>query len=204
MTTFADLKSRVADDLDRSDMCTQIDRELRRAVTHYERQRWWFNEVQATALTVASQPNYSPPTDLLALDSLEITISSRTLLVNEIQWARYQDEYRYSTVTGYPADWAYYADELWLGPIPNAVYTLTLNYTKSLGPASFSDGTDNAWTNFADDLITSRTLKTLGGRVLGLPNTTLQAWQELERQAYTSLCGLNEERVMTGKVRPWS
>ncbi len=201
MTTFADLKTRVADELDRQDLSTQIDRELRKAVNHYERQRWWFNEEQATASTVASQANYSVPTDLMSLELVEITISTRRLELNEISWSRYVEDWRELTTTGQPSDWAYYADQIWLGAIPNDVYTLTLHYTKTLG--SLSDGSDNAWTNFGEDLITSRTLKTLGARVLGLDTTQLKTWQELERQAYLSLCGLNDERLMTGRVRPW-
>lgn len=203
MTSFADLKTRLADDLDRTDMGTQIDRELRQAVKHYEKQRWWFNEQQATSATVANQANYSIPADLLVLDSLEITISSRRIKLNEILWGRYLEEYRYSTTTpSVPSDWAYYTDQLWLGPIPNAVYTLNLNYVRTLYPASFTDGTVNEWTNYAEDLITSRALKTLGARPLQISGS-LVSWQELEKEAYLSLCGINEERVMTGKVRPW-
>lgn len=204
MTTFADLNTRVRDDLDRTDMNTQVDRELRRAVMHYEKQRWWFNEQQATASTSSSQAAYGLPADLLVLDDLEITINSRRLHMNEIQWGRYLDEYRYNNVVGQPSDWAMYADQLWLGPVPNSVYTIELNYIRTLYPASFSDGTDNAWTNYADDLITARALKTLGARPLQLASGTLVSWQELERQAYMSLCGMNEERLMTGNARPWS
>lgn len=204
MTTWADLQSRVQDELDRSDLNSQVDRELRRAVTHYERQRWWFNEQQATASTSSSQAAYGLPADLLVLDDLEITVSNRRQRMVEIQWDRYLDDYRYNNVVGTPSDWAYYADQLWLGPVPNQVYTLNLNYTRTLYPASFTSGTDNAWTNFAEDLITARALKTLGARTLQLPQSQLVAWQELERQAYRSLVEMNDQRLMTGKVRPWS
>lgn len=204
MATFADLNTRVRDDLDRPDMNSQIDRELRRAVMHYEKQRWWFNEQQATASTSSSQAAYGLPSDLLILDDLEITINARRFRMNEIQWGRYLDEYRYQNVVGQPYDWAYFADQLWLGPIPNQVYTLNLNYIRTLSPASFTDGTQNAWTDFAEDLITARALKTLGARPLQLASGTLLTWEALERQAYMSLCGMNEERLMTGKTRPWS
>ncbi len=204
MTVFADLKTRVADDLDRSDMGTQIDRELRQAVKHYEKTRWWFNEEQATANTVASQANYSLPEDLLVLDDLEITINSRRFRMTEIQWGRYLDEYRYQTLTGQPQDWAMAHDQLWLGPTPNAVYALTLNYVRTLEPSTWTDGTENAWTNYAEDLITSRALKTLGARPLQLASGTLVSWQELERQAFKSLEQMNDQRLMTGLARPWS
>lgn len=203
MTTWADLQTRVQDELDRTDLNSQIDRELRKAVKHYEKQRWWFNEQQATASTSSSQAAYGLPSDLLVLDDLEITISTRRFRMVEIQWGKYLDEYRYGGVVGQPSEWAYYADQLWLGPVPNGVYTLNLNYTRTLYPESFTSGTDNAWTNFAEDLITSRAMKSLGHRVLGLPNSQLLTWQELERQSYQSLLAMNDQRLMTGKVRPW-
>lgn len=205
MTVWADLKSRIADELDRSDLSTQIGRELVRAVQHYERQRWWFNEAQATASTSSSQAAYAVPTDLLLIDSVEITVSTRQETMNEIGWQRYMEEYRYGTTTGsVPSDWTYYADQLWLGPVPNGVYVLNMSYVKTLGPASFTDGTDNIWTNDAEEMITARVLKTLGGRVLQLPLPQLSAWNQLERDAYMSLCAHNEQKIMTGKVRPWS
>lgn len=204
MTTYADLLGRVADDLDRSDLSQQIDRELRRAVMHYERQRWWFNEQQATASTSSSQEAYGLPADLLILDDLEITINSRRHRMNEIQWSRYLDEYRYNNVVGQPYDWAMYSDQIWLGPVPNQVYTLNLNYIRTLRPESFTDGTSNEWTNFADDLITARALKTLGARPLQLVSGTLVSWQALEVQALKSLEAMNEQRLMTGLARPWS
>jgi hypothetical protein len=204
MTAFADLITRVADDLNRSDVNSQIDRELRRAVMHYERQRWWFNEHQTTTTASSSQADYSLPADLLVLDEIEITVSNRRLRLTEITWDRYLDEYRYNSVASEPSDWAYYADKFWLGPVPNQAYVLTVHYVRTLYPASFSDGTDNAWTNYADDLITARALKTMGARTLQHPNAQLTAWQELERQAYSALCAMNEQRLMTGKVRPWS
>jgi hypothetical protein len=207
MTSFADIRGRIADDLDRPDINTQIGDELRRAVRHYERQRWWFNEAQATTPTVANQPNYALPTDLLVLDDLEYTnAGGNRLLVNEITWGRYLETWRYnsSATTGTPQDWAYNSDQLWLGPTPNAIYTLTLGYIKTLSPASFSDGTDNAWTNYADDLISSRALRSLGSRLLDLPAQRLAIWAGLEREAYNALCAMSEQKLMTGSPRPWT
>lgn len=204
MSTFADIQTVIADELDRDDLGVQIDRHIRLAVKHYERRRWWFNEEQAVASTVALQANYDLPTDLLSLDWLEITINSNRHKVNEISWARYMDEYRFSSNGGVPSDWAYSADQLWLGVIPNDVYTLTLHYTRTLSPASFSSGTSNAWTNEGEELITARAMKMIGARVLGLGNDRVLAFQALEAQALSELVSMNEQRVMTGLVRPWS
>jgi hypothetical protein len=204
VTTWADLQTRVEDDLDRADLDTQIDRELRRAVMHYERQRWWFNEKTLTTTATSSEASFSPPADLLILDGLEVVISSRPQKLTEYTWSRFVDEWRPTTTSGQPNDFAWRNDAVFLGPSPNQDYPLVWHYVRTLYPASFTDGTDNAWTNFAEDLITARALKTIGARPIGLANGTLMSWQELERQAYQALCGLNDQKMMTGKARPWS
>lgn len=205
MSNFGDMITRVADDLDRQDINPQIERELRRAVQHYERSRWWFNETVSTLTATSSTASISPPSDLLVLDFLEIVNGSRPLKLNEMTWERFIDEWRPATTTGgQPSDYAWYSDQVWLGPVPAQDYPLVWHYIKTLSPASFTSGTENAWTNFGEDLITARALKTLGARPLQVSGDTVLTWQELERQAYMALCGLNEQKLMTGLARPWS
>ena len=202
MTTWADLITRVADDLDRTDMNTQIERDLKKAVQHYETQRWWFNEASTSTTATSSEQSFSPPSDLLILDQLEVEINSRPFRLTEYSWDRFLDEWRPTTSVGQPNDFAWRDNKVWLGPKPNQDYTLQWHYIKTLSPSSFTSGTDNAWTNFAEDLLTARALKTLGARPLGI-NQPLAYWQQLEKEAYSTLCGMNEQKMMTGKTRPW-
>jgi len=204
VTTFADLKTRIADELDRNDINTQIGNEIKRAIKHYEQQRWWFTETQTTITTSSSQASYSLPSNLIILDNVEIQISNNKLEVHEISWNKYVHDWRYSSVpTGHPDQYAYYSDLLWLGPVPNGAYNVTLSIVYKLDELS-NDADSNAWTNEAEDLIVSRAERMLGSRLLHLPVQELLLMAQLEREAYNALCGRNEQKVMTGNARPWS
>lgn len=205
MTTLADIKSRIADDLDRQDMASQIDRECKRAVQHYERQRFWFNEAQVTITTSIQQAAYAVPSDFLFSDSMELYRTTGNLVkLNELPWSRYLDEWRYATTSGgQPIDWSYYMDQIWVGPMPNAEYVTVLSYVKTFGPQSFSDGTENAWTNFADDLITARVEKSLAAKTIGMKPDQIVLFAQLELSAWNALSALNDQRLMTGTPRPW-
>jgi len=203
MTSFADIKTRMADELDRSDMGTPIDRELRQAIKHYERKRWWFNEQLTTTTATSSMAFFEMPADLLILDHLEISISSRRYELDEMSWDRFVDEWRWNTNFSEPRDYARFNDRVWLGPAPRQDYPLIWHYIRTLYPASFTDGSDNAWTNYADDLVSARALKTLGMRTLHLSDLELREYAILEREAYNALCELSEQRLTTGTARPW-
>lgn len=202
MTTFSDLKSRIADELDRTDINSQIDRHLKRAVEYYEKQRWWFTESITTTTASQSTASIALPTDLLILDNLETVISGHNREINEVSWQEFQDVWRANTSPGQPQEYAIYSDRVFLGPFPNIDYKIIWSYVKTFSPASFTDGTDNAWTNFGEDMISARAEKTLAMRLLDLTPQKLSVLATAERDAYNNLCGLNEQRLMS-KTRPY-
>lgn len=202
---WSDLITRVQDELDRTDIDSQIDRELRRAVEHYERQRWWFNETALTTTATSSTASLVVPDNLLLLDDVELVVSSRHSLLTQYSWDRFRETWREGTNThGEPYVWAWRNSEVWWGPPPNQDYEIILWYVKTEFPQSFSDGTSNAWTQLAEDMITARALVTIGGRTLQLPSDTLRSWKAMEKDAYASLCLYSEQKLMTGSVKPWS
>lgn len=206
--SFADLKTRIADDINRSDLSTQIDTYLRRAVEHYERRRWWFNEGMATFSASTSQDRYTLSalvSDLLVPNTLELTRGSgNKVRLGLMTWERYLDDWRFSTTSlGEPVQWAIYGGMLWLGPVPGLGYELTISYVKTLG--SFSDGTSNEWTTYADELLCARTEKMLGVRVLGYQATQLLGLERMEAQGLYQLGALSEQYLgIGGPPRPWT
>jgi len=203
MPNFGDLKTRIADELDRTDLGSQIDRELRAAVRHYEVKRWWFNEHTTSTTATSSTTNFAMPSDLIQLDRLELIVTARPRELNQISWQRFVDNWRFNTTAGEPQEFARFANRVWLGPIPRQDYELTWYYMRTLSPTSFSDGTNNEWTAEAGDLISVRTLKALGARTLHFASGELALYAQLERDAYNSLCELSEQRVKTGLADPW-
>lgn len=169
MSTLTQMRSRIADDLNRSDLNTQIDKAINRAIVYYAKDRFWFNETTGTVATVASTQAYgtaqSLPTDILAIDTVKITISSTdkpVLTPRTYQWLQDTDQ---NAITGQPTDWAWYKSSLYLYPTPNAAWTVTLSYMKSYSELS-ADADTNDWTTSAEDLIEARARWWLYSRVI--------------------------------------
>jgi hypothetical protein len=211
MTTYATLRTRISSELDRTDLNTAgyVASEVLSAIKHYERQRFWFNEGRATASTVAAQVNLAVPTDLLEIDDLRITLSSRPYQLDKQSW----DDFLAmgGTDTGItnsrPSDYAYYANQLWFFPIPDSTYTLTMSYVKQLTALS-ADADTNAWTTDAEELIRARAKAALKinyledaaakqeALMVGAPYLSVQ-----EKIAHLSLMDTANDRVATGRVR---
>src|SRR3990167_8249278 len=64
MTTLAVMKSQLADDLNRTDISTQIATAIESAIDHYRQTRFYWNETRgSTFATVASQSRYTSSDD---------------------------------------------------------------------------------------------------------------------------------------------
>jgi hypothetical protein len=84
MSTYGDMVSRVNDELARSDLTTQVQGGIMRAIRYYERRRWWFNETSFTFSTVLGQEYYSDVEAGVRTISRLKTVDSATLLVNSV------------------------------------------------------------------------------------------------------------------------
>lgn len=155
MSTLSQMRSRIADDFDRSDLSTQIDRAINRAIEHYESERFWFNEKISTFNTVASQENYSSSdtsiTDIAEIDLVQITISGRkyTLTPRTYDYIKAMNG---GGTTGEPEDYCYYQENFYFSLIPNAVRTITVSYQQKYSTLS-ADADTNDFTTDAEDLI---------------------------------------------------
>lgn len=216
MGTYLDLKTRIADELIRSDgsLDTQIALEIQSAIDHYKRQRFWFNEGASTASTVAGSSGLSiaVPEDWIEFD--EMTITDGNGIVDDLvklTWRDFiRDGYLDTTVTSQPEYWAYFRDQFYLGPCPDAVYTLTLYYVKAF-PDLSADGDENPWTNEAEALIRARARAAVEIRYLrddqAIADQRVYAGQGLpflnafEQQAYDTLMAATNRRRRAGRLR---
>ena len=159
MSTLATVTSRIADDINRTDLNTQINLAVNRAIEYYaKRYRFWFNETTATFNTVADQLNYSSSdtsiTDIREIDYVKIAISSSNNY--ELIPVTYKDiqDANVSDFTGQPSEYSYYKENFYLYEVPDAAYTITVSYVKSY--AALSAGDSNDFTEEAEDLIEAR------------------------------------------------
>lgn len=155
MSNLGTLKSRIADDIARSDLTSQIATAINNAIRHYERERFFFNEATASLSTAAGTQTVALPSDFIAADNVRVTVNGSTYDLSRRTKAYIDTLTVMPTHTGQPCDWAIFANLLWLWPVPDAIYTVTMPYQKSLGALSAADDT-NAWMVEAEGLIRNR------------------------------------------------
>lgn len=122
MSTYGDMSSRVADEMARSDLTTQVQGAIMRAIRYYERRRWWFNQVMFTWSSVAGQEYYSDVdagnrtiSRLKSVDSAMLIVGNNRYPLTERTWQYIQQVSITTTTYGQPQDFALYAVDSWSG-----------------------------------------------------------------------------------------
>lgn len=208
MSTYAELQALIADDLDRSDLTSQIQTAIKDAIDHYEKQRFYFNESRSlTFSTVDGQEFYtsadsSDIPNLIMIDIAKLTISAGDAY--ELDRVPYSDlEHDSTSVTideGRPTDIAYYGKQIRLYPIPDAVYTVRVSGVFSL-PELSADSDENVWTTDAKHLIRSRALWDLYTYKIKDPQSA-QIMEQAEAKELGKLLTETSSRKATGKMKP--
>jgi hypothetical protein len=205
MSTFAQVKSRIADDLNRTDLDTQIGVAINRAIRYYyNRFRFYFNQTSTTFSTVANQFAYGTsdgiPAYVKEIDFLSVQLSSQSiqeLTPRTFEWIQQMNT---GNLTGTPTDYAYYQEKIYLYPVPNTVFTMNLFYTKSYADLSSASDT-NDFTEEAEDLIEARAEWWLYSRIIKDYDAAATAKQE-ESDALIQLVTETTRITSSKQVRP--
>lgn len=210
MPTLGDMKSHLADDIDdtSSTYATQIGRAITRAIEHYKKTRFAFNESRdLTFSTVVGQTIYSASDDadiplvvkadaLFHTDAYGQVTQMRRVSPQELELL--DDN---SAASGEPYCWSYYNKTVRIYPKPDAVYTMRfLAWFRYDAPATDAEA-DNPWTNEAYDLIKARALYNLAAYTLH--DEALAARARLaEMEAEGALIGEANAKNGTGLIVP--
>lgn len=211
MSTYGDLKTRIADELARSDLTSQIALEVLTAVAHYENQRWSWSEIRATASTVANVAFVAVPSGFLDEDSLKMTVNGDYQPLRRVSY-EYIDSIDGGSDTGQPTCYAFYDGQIRLYPEPDGVYTLTFSYIGSQTALS-ADADTNDWTNEGEALIRARAKAAVKMNYLndagaiaeaqGYALNRLDFLCTAEASAFNSLKRKSDMRTATGTIQPW-
>lgn len=199
MATLGDLKTRIADELLKRNLNTQIASHISRAIEFYAGRRFWFNTGRMVGSAVAPDANgyVALPAGTRLIDQIMVGV-----MVLERRDPSAIDEWiAYSPSAGQPLDYAPAGDNIRLYPIPTAPVALSVVGTFDLA-ALAADADSNAWTNEAADLIAARTRMTMFRDVLRDPDGMALALAA-EREAVTDLDMKTMRRLGTGRVRPY-
>lgn len=203
MGTLADLKSRIALELARTDLNAQIANAVGDAIKFYGSERFWFNQSRSiTFPTVSGQQAYGA-TDQALIPSL-IKIDDIYFNTEKYPLDRYSaTDFEFltggSTANGKPYAYTYTDNQIFLYPTPNDAYTMRV-YAHYRLPTLADDGA-NAWTDDAEELIRTHAKQLLyldpleddqGATRMGVKLPDLLAALRAETSS----------RMGTGRIRP--
>lgn len=210
--TFSDIKTRVADEINRSDLTAQVSKAVISAVEHYERERWWFEEtIDASVSTVAAQDYVSNAviSTMARIDKVQITVGSAQYTVHRISYDEFATQAT-STTSGQPTEYTYYKDRLYLYPTPGSTYTLDISGVQRLATLSGASDT-NGFLNYCEELIRQRAKADIRCNVILDEASKQEAAQigasggtflsGMERAAYINVTRERDERATTGRLR---
>ncbi len=166
--TYGDLQYKIADELGgRTDLLvpstglanSPIQLAILDAIRKWEREHLFTNETRVTSAfsTVAGQEFYtssdwSAMTTVAHIDKMSVLISANRYFM----WPRtaeYMEDISINpNVTGQPVDYCYYAENIRMYPIPDAVYPVNVLYVQRVAELSATSDS-NIWTNEAEELI---------------------------------------------------
>lgn len=157
MATLGTMKTRIADELARADLTSQIALAIVSAISFYETRRFWFLETEATFNTTSGTDAYTSATatfisTLIDDDSMTVTVSGDKQSLQKIPFGQMQEMRINTTAAGAPRFFSFYRQRLYLAPVPDATYAIIVFYLGALGVPG-ADGSSNAWTTEAEELI---------------------------------------------------
>lgn len=205
MTTLLDLQNRIATDLTRFELTSQIANAVSDAIKLYERSRFWFNVTRSlTFNTVIGQSAYTA-TDMAQIP-LIVRIDKLFLATSGTIYAldRYEpDEFEYLlsgfTGPGKPNAFTYVDQQILLWPQPVAVYTMRPHMHYKFAPLVNPTDT-NSWCTDAEELIRTHAKLILYTDVL----EDTDGMQRMQAKIQTLKDHLDYEtsaRTATGQIR---
>lgn len=208
MATYLDMQTRIADELDRSDLTAQIQKAIITAVAFYARKKFYFTETSFTFNTVVSREYYGVADNAAIATSPSLEILNIDINAGRFQMIKQPFEYIdgisfLTTGLGQPQIWAYRAEQIRLYPIPSQVWTITAFNIPRLTALSAA-GDSNAWTNDAEALIRTRAKIDLIFNVIRGTDMEgeIALLKDQERQELAALYGEGASRSATGAMTP--
>jgi hypothetical protein len=153
--TLGDLKTRIADELARADLASQIALAITDAISEAATHRFWFMEVRGYTLPLTAGTSHYTSDDiegLIEIDRLKLISSGQTWtlrVMNDDELDRLNDG---NPPSGQPYAYSRYGEYLTFYPSPQASYSVTIDGV-SRGTALVNDTDSNIWTTTGEKYI---------------------------------------------------
>lgn len=152
--TLADMKARIARELSRADLTTQIAAAISDAISIYQKERFRFNEsvpsAPVTFNTVASQSVYGVLANanigtLYHIDYMLLTIGNSRYYMSVDDAKRLKIYNQVNTMFGQPLWYAYEGNELILSPVPSNAWSIEIGLFRNLAAPATDAEAANPW-----------------------------------------------------------
>jgi hypothetical protein len=201
---FSDMQTAIAGELARSDLTTEIQREINNAITFYGNKAFWFNEATMAEITTVQGQRYYPlPSNFAAVLDVLSTLGNYTYRL-EPRTEQYLDQVDWGNDfwSGYPTDYSFWNGQIRLFPPPQGGLPVTVKGTAVLSPQPLmNDSDDNAWLSSAEELIRTRAVRQLYGRYIRDPEQ-YALYTQLEKEALANLHEKNIGQTGLNSIRP--
>ncbi|HEY3645492.1 MAG TPA: hypothetical protein VGM16_09150 [Gammaproteobacteria bacterium] len=198
------MQTAIAGELARSDLRTEIQREINNAISFYGNKAFWFNEASMAEITTVQGQRYYPlPTNFASVLDVLSTLGNYTYRL-EPRTEQYLDQVDWGNDfwSGYPTDYSFWNGQIRLFPPPQGGLPVTVKGTAILSPQPLVNDSDtNAWLTSAEELIRTRAVRQLYGRYIRDPDQ-YALYTQLEKEALQNLHEKNIGQTGTGWVRP--
>ncbi|MCK5015972.1 MAG: hypothetical protein KAS32_02780 [Candidatus Peribacteraceae bacterium] len=203
MADLQTMRATIANYLANNSISSEIDLAINRAIGHYSKQRFVFNMATATMSTVKSQESYGTsdglPSNIQKIDLVTGLINGSDLIIEPTQFTDIQYYNSRTTTIGIPYEYALYEQKMWISPIPNDAYVLTIYYVKGYDSLAL-DMSSNDFTTYAEDLIEGRAVWWLNSMVLDNDEGAARA-KRLEQEALAELRDEYDNKYSTGALQ---
>jgi hypothetical protein len=202
MATFVEIKTRVADELDRDDLTSAIETAVLDAVDEHSDLLLAFNEARNTATTTASQIYVTVPTGLRRESGVWIDVSGSDYALIKKPLEFLEQLHAATTSTGQPTYYAFLDGTFRLWPTPGQAYTLTVLgvYDES---ALSADGDTNGFTT---DRTAARMIAAWARAYIARNHTYDEDMEKAALREYVqakdSLFRKTSAKVATGMIAP--
>lgn len=148
LSTYSELQATVANYLNRDDLTTLIPTFITLTENRLNRElRVRANMVRATTTTTAGQAFYDLPTDLIELRNITYDNNSQSHALRYLSPESVSREYG-TVLSGQPRAYTNLGNDLKLTPVPDAAYTISINYYSQLRSLGDSVPTNDVLTEY--------------------------------------------------------
>jgi len=194
ISTYSELKTAVANWLDRSDLTDVIPDFITLAETRHKRDfKIRRMETRVTANTIADTEYYTLPDDYIAMRNIKLNSDPKTAL--EFLTPEIMDRLQAGSSTGKPKAYSIKGNTIQLRPLPDGVYEIEISYYKTFAALSDSNTTNDMLTHHPDAYL-------YGALVEAEPylqnDKRIQVWQGFYDRAKEDIIKSNERDRHSG------